>query len=78
MGKVAGAAALDRLVIPHGQQESQIFLLDHTKTEPRKVGNVFTTSDPWATSGLLSRERRQRDMPLQSTLGHSGHMAVPT
>jgi len=39
---------------------------------------VFSTSDPWATSGLLSRERRQRDMPLQSTLGHSGHMAVPT
>ena len=47
-----GTAALGGLEIPHGQQQSMIFLLLHSTTGPSKVGD--TVSRRWTTSGTLS------------------------
>jgi len=51
--RVAGAAALGGLEIPHGHQHSQ-FCLVHTKTGTSKVRDVVTPPCPWTTSILVN------------------------
>ena len=45
--RITGLAVLGGLQIPHHSiQQSQIILLDHTKTEPSKVEDVVTPLGP--------------------------------
>jgi len=74
-GEGRGAAVIGRLQIPHG---FQIVLLAHTKTVSSKVGEVVTPLGPWSTVGQLFFGCRQQDLPRQSFLVDSGHMAKPT
>jgi len=43
-----------------------------------KVVDVVIPPGPWMTSGPLSRGFSQQDLPHQSFVGHSGHMAKLT
>jgi len=77
LGRVAGAAILGGPNMPHDQQQSQ-FPWVHTKMGSTKVSDVVRLPGSWTTSGPLSRGCSQKDMPRQSFLPHSGHMAEPT
>jgi len=69
LGRVAGAAAQGELEIPHGQQQSQIYRLASHQDGPSTVGDVFIPPGPWCS---------QQDLPRQSFLGRSGHIAEST
>jgi len=70
---VAGVAALGGLEIPHGQQQSQIVLSGFTPQHGTKQnGDLFTPPGSWTTSGPLSHERSQQDMPRQFFVWYSG------
>ena len=43
-----------------------------------KVGDVITLPGPWTTSGRHAWRFSQQDLPRQSFLGHSGHVAQAT
>jgi len=53
--KVAAAAALGGLEMPHDQERSQIVLIVPTEVGPDEVGDVVTPPGPWTTSGWLHR-----------------------
>jgi len=79
LGRAAGTAALGGLEIPPMVNNNfRQFCWLHTKTGPRKVGDVVILHGPWTTFGPLSRGFSQQDLPHQSFLGHSGHMAETT
>jgi len=81
LGRVAGAAALRGLEMPqHGQQQFQVILLAprQYRTKQGRSEDVSTPPGPWTTSGPLSRGFSQQNLPRQSFVGHSGHMAEPT
>jgi len=44
---------------------------------PGEVGDVVTTPGPWTTSVWLHRGYNQQDLPRQSFVEHSEHMAEP-
>jgi len=52
LGRAAGAAALGGLKIPHSQQSPHQEGSLHTKTGPRKVGDVVTPPGPWSISEI--------------------------
>jgi len=56
----------------------KIYAYAPTEMGPGKVGDVVTPPGPWTTFGWLHRGNNQQDVPRQSFLGHSGHMAEPT
>jgi len=78
LGRVAGAAALGGLETPHGQQQFQVILLAQHQDGTKQGRRCVTPPGPWTTSGPLYRGFIQKDLPRQSFLGHSGHMAKPT
>jgi len=47
----------------------------YTKTGPSEVGEVVTPPGPWTTHEPLFRGCSQSEVPGQSFLGRSGHMA---
>jgi len=47
----------------------------YTKTGPSEVGEVVTPPIPWTTHEPLFRGCSQSEIPGQSSLGRSGHMA---
>jgi len=73
--RVVGAATVGALGTPHNQQQSLIVLL---APHQGKVGEVVTPPRPWTTFGALCRGFNQQDLPCQSFVGHSGHVAEPT
>ena len=77
LGRVPGRATLREPNMPHDQQQSQFPWL-HTMTGPSKVGDVVRPPGLWTTSGPLSSGCSQQDLPRQSFLEHSGHVAEPT
>jgi len=60
LGGIAGTAALGGLEIPHGQQQSMILLLLHTKTGPSKVGDTVMPCGLWSTCVSLCRVCAQK------------------
>jgi len=66
LGRVAGTAALGGLEIPHGQKQSMIFLLLHTKTGPSKVGDTVMPLDAWTrvVNGLHFEVRTQPELDI--------------
>jgi len=78
VGRVAGSAVLGGLEIPHGQLQSQIFLLALQQDGPnegrRCSHSTWSLDELWATSNGCS----QQGLLRQSLLGHSGDMATPT
>ena len=76
--RVAGAAALGGLDIPHGQQQFQKVLLAPHQNGTKQGRRCSHAIEPWKTSGPLSRGHSQKDLPCQYSVGHSGHMAEPT
>ena len=73
--KVARSATLGGLEIPHAQQQSLIVLLT-AQRDGTNQGRRFTHA-AWSlsTSKLLSLERIPQDLPRQSFLGNSSHVA---
>ena len=55
-----GATTLGGLEIPHGQQQSMIFLLLHSTTGPSKVGDTVMPCGLWSTCVSLCRVCAQK------------------
>ena len=76
-GEDRGAAALGGLeYLTVNSNLRQLWL--HTKTGPGKFGDVVTPPGRWTTSGPLSRECSQQDLPCHPFVGNSGHMPETT
>jgi len=75
-GKIAGAATLEGLEIPHGQQQSQIILKaqhrDGTKRVRRCSHPTWALDGVWAVFGWVQPAGH---VPLQYLWEISGHMA---
>ena len=73
LGRVARTTALGGLGISHGQEQFQLVLLaphqDGTKQGHRCSHSTWSLT----TSGLLSCEFSQQDVPHQLFVGHSAH-----
>jgi len=76
LGRVAGAAALGRLEIPHDQEQSQIILLaqhqNGTKQGRRCYHSTWSLGEHLAAFPWFS----QQDLPSQTLLGLSGHLLI--
>ena len=69
-GEDRGAAALGGLeYLTVNSNLRQLWL--HTKTGPGKFGDVVTPPGRWTTSGSLSRECSQQDLPCHPFVGNS-------
>ena len=75
--RIEGSETLRGLGVPHGQPQSQIVLLLHTKTGSSSV-DVVTAPGPLTTSGKITLGFRQEVLPHQSVRGDFRHLTIPT